>query len=265
MSDEMPNGETQADSTEARKLRRTGQTCITLAVVFAISLASFGKPPLVRTGDAMNSRVDFNLISCIGVAMAVFGVLFVLTHVRRILRLSTVKRVLGLIGCLGLTVHAVFALFMPLTYEPDVPPAVGTGGNQPFARCGPEQWVIEGKTWHIASTYLLQLREGLQFTIEYPYRFTDAPGTMDDERALAIVFPLMKHTYTSGRYKRAGFTKIGQGHVTPSRIGVVLFEKVNGKAHGYRVGLSLAQIRERIAQTNAADVPVPSKTADNSP
>jgi len=133
------DGQTRADSTEARKLRRTGQTCVTLAVVFAVSLFSFGKPPLVRTGGAGASRVDFNLISCLGVVMAVFAILFVLTRFRAILRLTTANKVLCLVGCLGLIVHAVFALFMPLTYGADAASPVGTAGNHPFARSGPEQ------------------------------------------------------------------------------------------------------------------------------
>jgi len=125
--------------------------------------------------------------------------------------------------------------------------------------------VVDGKTWDIAATYYLRLPQGLQFTIEYPYRFNGAAERMNDEGALAIVFPLMKHAYTKGLYRRGAILKVGEGRLTPSRIGVTLFEKVNGNVHGYRVGLSLAQIRERIAQATAPDVPVPPKVTNHSP
>ena len=70
---------------------------------------------------------------------------------------------------------------------------------------------------------------------------------MDNERALPIVFPLMKHAYEKGLYKRTYLAKLGEGALHPTRIGVTLLERRGPeRVQGYRIGLSVEQIRERI-------------------
>lgn len=251
MNQQTSNERAAVDRREASRIRRAGRTCITLFVVFLISVLSFGKAPFHTVTGTEGSRVNFDLISCLGVAMGIFAFIFLLLSFKRILRLSTARKVLGLIGGFGLIAHTILALFLPLSYGAGAAQPVGTAGNQPFAQSGSEEWVIDGKTYCISSTYYLRLPEGFQFTIEYPYRFVQADTHMNDERALEIVFPMMKHAYRSNLYKRTSVTKLGQGQLVPSRIGVVLFERRGGSSRGYRVALSLDQIRERIEQ----DVP----------
>ena len=236
---------------ELLKAKRAGQTCITLFVVFLVSLLSFGKAPLARVVGTDGSRANLDLLSCLGIVAGVCALLFLLTRLPRVLRLSTARKVLGLIGCVGLIVHASLALFMPLSYGASLAQGVGTAGQQPLAASGPEEWVIDGKTYKISSTYYLRVGGELQYTIEYPYQFGLADTNMNDERALAIVVPLMKHAYAQGLYKRTSVTKLGQGEMTPSRIGVTLFEKGEGETKGYRVALTLDQIKNRIGQASA--------------
>lgn len=229
---------------EARKARRAGQTCYTLLVLFAVTLFAFGKPPWLWISDGGTSRLDFDLISCLGVAAGAFALLFLLTNLRRIIRLPAARKTLGLVACAGLIVHAGLALFMPLSHGHSR--AVGTGGNQPFARTGPEQWLLAGESWPIESTYYLRLGESVQYTIEYPYRFGGAIQNMNDSKALGVVFPLMKHAYTNGLYKRGGILKVGKGPLPITQIGVALFERNGQTVRGYRVSLTLDEIRRRI-------------------
>ena len=247
MNEQTSNGQDAMDRRDAIRLKRTGQTCLTIFVVFLLSLLSFGKAPLGKTTDGAGFRINFNFISSLGVVMGIVAVLFLLVRFKRILRLPATRKVLGLTGCLGLAAHTLLALFLPLSYGGGSSEPVGTAGNPPLARSGAEEWVVDGKTYKIASTYYLHLPEGFQFTIEYPHSFSQSHGEMNDARALDIVFPLMKHAYGNGLYKRASTIPIGQGKEV-TRIGVVLFEKQGGNVRGYRVALSLDQIRKRIEQ-----------------
>jgi hypothetical protein len=122
----------------------------------------------------------------------------------------------------------------------------GTGGHHVLAKEGPENWKIGGQWYRISSSYYLRLPVGLQFTLEYPHKFDSAAAPMNDERALEIVFPLMRHAYEKGLYKRSSISKLGEGQLEPTRIGVVLWEGQGKVVRGYRVGLSLDQVKERI-------------------
>ncbi len=121
---------------------------------------------------------------------------------------------------------------------------------------------MDGTTYKIANTYYLRLPQGLQFTIEYPYQFADRDARMNDKQALAIVFSLMRHAYVNGRYKRTSVTKIGQGTLHTSRIGVVLVERGGGVAQGYRVALSLDEIGRRIATASTSSAISPSDAGE---
>jgi hypothetical protein len=247
--------QTTAQAKEARKSKRAGQSCITLFVVAVIVVAmmSFGKVPFVMSGGSDGSRLDFDLASCLGILMGFYAMLFMLTNIRRILSLPTARKVLGLIGGLGLIAHTVIALAAPLSYGVGTAGPVGSGGYMSIGRSGAEQWVVDGNTYAIASTYYLHLPQGLQYTIEYPVKLGASLESMNDKRALGIAFPLIKHAYVNGLYERLKVTKAGQGAVVPSRIGVTLVEWQEGNARGYRVAMSLNQIKKRIEQEAAAN------------
>ena len=239
------------DKKQAAKIKRAGYSCITLFVVFVIVLLSFGKTPLTRTTSEEATRVDFDLISCLGIGVGIYAVFFLLLSCRTVLRLPGAKKVLGLIGGFGLIAHSLVAVLTPLLYGAGGA-AVGTAGNTPFAREGPEQWRIDGQVYRVESTYYLRLPDGLQYTIEYPWRFRPSEEAMNDDRALETAFPLMKHAYENGLYKRVSTIKIGQGELKPSRIGVTLFQRRGKKVRGYRVALTLAQIKKRIKPGSAS-------------
>ena len=250
MAEQVPDEQAAVDDKETRKVKRAGQTCVTIFVVFLISLLSFGKRPMETVSGTGGSSGNLNLISTLGIVMGVFALVFLLTSFRRVLRTTTMKKALGLVGCFGLIVHALLALAWPLSPGGVFP--AGTGGFHPLAQSGPEEWVVDGKTCKIASTYFLQLPEGFQFTINYPYPISQANANIDDTRALAIAFPLIKHAYTNGLYRRTTVAKIGEGAIVPSRIGVVLYEQVGENTHGRRVGLTLDQIKKRIDRETAS-------------
>lgn len=224
---------------------KVGQACIALFVVFVVALFAFGKAPLGVVAGKGGSSVNFDMLSSVGVLGGVFAVFFLPFRLPAILRLAPVKKVLGLIGGSGLIVHSVIAILMPLSYGSLHAPA-GTGGIPPMARSGAEQWVIDGQVYRIESTYCLRLPKGLQYTIDYPWKFDPSEGPMNDARALEIAFPLMKHAYQKGLYKRTRITKLGHGKVLPTRIGVSLFERRGDKVSGYRVALSINDIIWRI-------------------
>lgn len=250
------HAQTSQDEKQSAKIKRAGYSCITLFVVFVIVLLSFGKAPLTRTAGEGGSRVNFNLISCLGIGVGVYAVFFLLLNFQTLLRLPAAKKVLGLIGTFGLIAHSLVAVLMPLSHGGGGT-AVGTAGNAPLAREGPQQWRIDGQVYRVESTYYLRLPEGLQYTIEYPWQFRSADGPMDDRRALQIAFPLMKHAYEKGLYKRASIAKLGKGKMKPSRIGATLFQRRGEKVRGYRVALSLAEIQKRIEQGSASTSTAP--------
>ena len=255
MEDQTPQPPSAEDRRDALKTRRAGQTSITLFAVFIITLLSFGRAPVAMQPGG--GRMNLDLVSCLGVAMGMFAFLFVLTSHRRILRLTTARKVLGLVGSVGLILHTILALASPISCGAAPGQPAGLGGRQPLAVGGPEQWQIDGRTYDVSSTYYLPLPEGLQYTIEYPRDFTSADADMNDERALQIVFPLMRHAYASGLYKRAAITGLGPGAAEPMRIGVVLVQRNDGVARGYRVALSLDRIKERMAAATSSAATLP--------
>ncbi len=222
------------DARQASRMKRTGQTALTLFVVFVILLPlGFGRTPLSRLpAPGGGYQIDFDLFSTVGVGMGLFALVWLLARFRTILRLPAARKVLGLVGAGGLILHTVLALFMPLGAIMPVP----TPRPAP-ATAGPGEWEVDGTPYTVTTVYVLDLPEGLQYTIEHPHPFGPADANMDDARALEIAFPLMRHAYEKGLYKG--------GPQTPSRIGVVLYEKRGGRVHGYRIGLSLDEIRQR--------------------
>ncbi len=242
-------GETQHVKQDVT-LKRAGQSSITLFVVFIIVLMSFGQAPVARVSSNGGFRLNFNIISCLGIAVGIYAFFFLLSRLRTILQLTNVKKTLGLIGGFGLILHLLLAFLMPLPWGAEQA-AVTTGGYSPMARSGPEQWRINDKTYNIEATYYLALPEGLQYTIEYPWTFASEKNRMNDKRALEISFPLMKYAYEQELYKRTSIGKLGQHTTAPSRIGVTLFEKIgNNKVKGYRVALTVDEIEKRVSGRN---------------
>jgi hypothetical protein len=249
--------QTADDPRRAKKIKRAGQSCITLFVVLAVVVAtlSFGKAAWVKVGDAQGYRLSFNFISSLGLLVGIYAVIFLASSLRTVLGLSSAKKVLGLIGSIGLICHSLVSLLMPLNYGGGAQPPAGAGGNPMFGQNGSEQWIIDGKTYQIASTYHLVLPEGpqyTQYTIEFPYQFTAADSRMDDQRAIEIAFPLMRYAVESGNYKRMSVYKLGEGNLEPTRIGVVLVERTGGQARGYRVALPVAEVQRRIAEATTS-------------
>jgi len=122
-----------------------------------------------------------------------------------------------------------------------------TAGHVPMARTGAESWIIDGREYRVSSTYFLGLPEGIQFTIDYPYEFSGALAEFTAERALDVALPLIRHAYAEQLHRRARFEKAGSGVAEPYAIGVVLLEKDGPAERGYRVRLTLDEIRTRIA------------------
>lgn len=250
---EQPISEPQPEAAPddaTKKAKRAGKPCITLFVVFAIVAGSlnFGKAAWHWVEDSDGSHLNFEIFSCLGLGMGIYAIIFLARNFRRVLGLSSAKKTLGLIGGFGLVAHVALALFMPLTYGMGGHPPAGTAGHPVFGQKGPEQWNINGRMYDIASTCDLVLPEGLQFTIEYSYQFPAGSKAMDDQQALEVVFPLMRHAYQSGLYKQTTVVKVGQGPMEASRIGVSLVERTSNGTRGYRVALSIDEIKRRIEQ-----------------
>jgi hypothetical protein len=83
MNEQAQQEQTPVDRGDALKAQRAGQTCIAVFVVFLVSLLSFGKAPISRVAGTDGSRVNFNLISCLGVAMGVFAFFFLLLRLKK--------------------------------------------------------------------------------------------------------------------------------------------------------------------------------------
>lgn len=203
--------------------------------------------------------ISVNFLSCLGVAMGVYALLFVLLRIRTILRLSPALRVLALVGALGLIAHTALALACPLGAGGHGSAPIGTvSGNWVMARSGPEDWVIDGKTVHINGAYLMKLPEGVQYTIEYPCQFDASGPPKDAASALRLAFPLMKHAFQQGLYTRLHVTKVGAGEMVPTRIGVVVYQQSGNTTAGNKVALSLDEIKAQIehpATTSPATMP----------
>ena len=244
---------------EGRKIRLAGRSCITLFVVFLICLFSFGKSPTSKVSGMGGSRFNLDPISCLGICVGVYAFFFMIVNLRRVLRLPMVRKVLGLIGGIGLIAHVVLAFFAPLEYGSGSVAQVAAIGSPPLAMMGAEQWVVDGKTYSIACSYCHLVPEGLQYTIEYPYQFNEPLEQMNKQKALAAVFPLMKYAYLNRMFKRTTVTKVGKGKQTPSRIGVALFRRQDKGTQGYRVALSLDEIEQMIKrQSSPASTPATS-------
>ena len=231
-------------------------------VVFLMTLFAFGQAAAVRVHTDKGYALNFNALSCLGVVSGVLALLLLPWRLRTILRGPKVKAVLGLIGGVGLITHLVLAVMAGVPWVPGwAPPAAyrllpptsqpgavkprpaGVEGNKFMAWSGQETWDINGRAYEIRATYYLGLPAGLQYTIEYPYAGADA--IFNDAEALKVAWPVIRHAYEAGLYKRAKIIDKGGRSVPRTRIGVTLLKEGGGMTKGYRVGLSLEEIRRR--------------------
>jgi hypothetical protein len=128
------SGAAEAASTkEARKQKVAKQTSMTLFVIFLLVLLGFGHSPTrtytqediargniptglnfyMQYGDG--STVCCNVPSILGVIMGAYALFFLARSYRQVMALSTLTKVLGLLGGAGLIVHAAIAILHPIS------------------------------------------------------------------------------------------------------------------------------------------------------
>lgn len=147
-----------------------------------------------------------------------------------------------------------------------------TSSHSQFAVSGPTVWTIGGKQYEIESTYLIVLKEGVQFTINYLCPADLDPHGLSREQATEEALPLMIYAYDNGLYQSTKVTQLGRDSklMPVSRIGVALIRKKVagseggaslGQSGGYRVALTLDEIRARkeTAGASARNEPSPGK------
>ena len=123
--------------------------------------------------------------------------------------------------------------------------SAGSSGMK-IAPTGPETWTIDGKAYHVDSTYMLRVKEGLQFTIEWscPECASRIDG-ISDEEAFRLARPLMRYAVAQGFHGRKHVQMNGRQLQTWG-IGVAITVHTGGgavkRARGYRVSRSLADI-----------------------
>lgn len=110
MSEPVSYAPATADVPDQRRLRRAGQTALTLFVVFVVSLLAFGQPAMVRTATPTGYALNFNLLSTAGVIGGILAPIYLLTSLRHIRRLRIERKVFALVGSLGLIAHTILAL-----------------------------------------------------------------------------------------------------------------------------------------------------------
>lgn len=127
-----------------------------------------------------------------------------------------------------------------------------------MAILGPETWMISGHPYGVQATYYLALPEGLQYTIDYLLPAGQRLPHQNDA-ALAVAFPLIRHAFESGLYKRSAISKPGTEGVATSRIGVAIYQAEGLHKRGYAVSLSLGEIQQRIGSLTANPAITPAR------
>jgi hypothetical protein len=118
--------------------------------------------------------------------------------------------------------------------------------TQGMAQSGPEDWSIDGRTYHVNRSYYV--REGsaeVVYVVEYQVADKAVLFGVDDERALKLAWPIMKYAYESRAYERAQFDALRGRAPAMTRIGVDLVAKDGGHLTSYRVVQSVGEIVSR--------------------
>lgn len=238
-----------------RALRRVGQSCITVFVVFLLTLFAFGAAPVTRSSSESGWGMNADGLSCLGILMGAYSLLFLLPRIRLVLKTPATTRAMGLGGALGLIAHSVIALAALFPTGANSSPPVATDLS------GPEQWSVDGKQYQINRTYLLPVDGTLQYTIEHPRAFGVLESNMTRTRVLDIVFPLVEHAYTNDLHKHMSVHKLGGGKMAVAQFCVIVGQNFSGEFKGYRILLSLDEIRARIKQIQSSAAPGPTPSA----
>jgi len=246
----------QTDEPGARNARRN---CIIMLVLCGVVAISFGTAPVTTWDDGESIKVYFNFISLLGLAGGVFAAVYLALRIRVVLRLSIPLRAAGLLAGAFLIVHSVLAISAPRSAGIGGP---GRGEDVAIDSSGPHLWQVAGRARDIEVTYYLSMADGLQYTIVYLLTGADGLARMHPDRALATAWPLIKHAYENGLYKRAKPAKLGRSEMAVSRIGVVLLHHEGKQVKGIRARMTLDEIKERIGPTTR---PAEAQTATSAP
>jgi hypothetical protein len=229
-----------------RLSNRVGRTCkilFFLALVYAVFMGQglF----IVSEGDGYK----INFVSAFGILLAFYCIFFILRDYRAILKLSWFRMLIGFLGIAAFLTHSVLALFAPMQLlEVSAAGRVISGpvGFFPIAgtATGAEQWIIEGRSYNIKSSYFLVLPEGVQYTVTY--QLPPAQVGVEDEQAELLAFPIMVHIVENELHLRTWIGTL-DGKINPERIGITFLYSQGQGATGYRYGLSIGEIKKRIA------------------
>lgn len=226
--------------------KRVGRTCITLFFLAFVYAVFIGQGLfIVSEGDGYK----INFVSAFGILLAFYCIFFVVRDYRAILKLSWFKMLLGFLGIAGFLTHAVLALFAPaqlLQINVGRPVISGAAGFAPMAATGAEQWIIEGRSYNIESSYFLVFPEGVQYTVTYRVPLVQLKG-LENEQAELLAFPIMAHVVENELHLRSWIKTLDGEEVDPVRIGIIFLHSQGQDATGYRYGLSIDEIRKRIA------------------
>jgi len=239
-SDTREDAAGQPDDPALKKARRN---CVVMLVLCGLVAFSFGAAPVTTWDDGGSSGVNFNLVSLLGLAGGVFAAVYLALRMRFVLRLSIPFTAVGLLAGAFLIVHSVVAISAPRSVGTGGP---GVGGDVAIDSSGPHRWQVDGRARKIEVTYYLQMPKGLQYTIVYLLTGDRGLAWMHPDRALATAWPLIKHAYENGLYKRAKSTTPARDETPVSRIGVVLLHHEGKQVKGIRAAMTLDEIQERI-------------------
>ena len=237
-----PSAQVLENVRSSKRVDRTCKKLFFLALVYAVFMGQ---------GLFIVSEVDgykINFVSAFGILLAFYCIFFVVRDSGAILKLSRFKMLLGFLGIAGFLTHAVLALFAPVQLlQINVGRSVitGTAGFIPIAATGAEQWIIEGRSYNIKSSYFLVLPEGVQYTVTYQLPPAQLEG-LEDEQAELLAFPIMVHIVENELHLRTWIGTL-DGKVNPERIGITFLYSQGQGATGYRYGLSIGEIERRIA------------------
>jgi hypothetical protein len=120
-------------------------------------------------------------------------------------------------------------------------------GEFPMAMSGPEDWAVDGAVFHVERTYYV--RRGIQevlYVIEYSPSEKSVLFGMNDEAALRIAFPLMKHAYESHSYERTQFKALRGTGPAIVAIAVDLVARDGERVQGYRIVQTIGEIVRRL-------------------
>ncbi len=130
---------------------------------------------------------------------------------------------------------------------------------EPYAidSTGPHTWEIDGRKFPVRRTYWMERGEELIYVMEYNPRVY-IPNAQAD-KVLKTIFPLMKHAYQTGLYKRPD-----PDAKQPDTIGVTLIDATRAELKVYRIPLKIKDIARYMDMLKQAETR-PALLDDNPP